>query len=194
MTWSGKQALIVGGSSGIGLESARLLLEGGASVTLIGRRPEKLESAREMLGQSERVNVIRTDLASDADVDQLVQRVRNDLKEIDFLVNAAGIFSPKPFLEHGPDDYDAYMAINRATFFVTQQVAKNMAEHGGGAMFFATCCVTKNVGPKLGPSSSAKACPCCTMPMPSSIPMPVCIPRPTWDMGPTIEAIWFIMW
>jgi len=134
MTWSGKQALIVGGSSGIGLESARLLLEGGASVTLIGRRPEKLESAREMLGQSERVNVIRTDLASDADVDQLVQRVRNDLKEIDFLVNAAGIFSPKPFLEHGPDDYDAYMAINRATFFVTQQVAKNMAEHGGGAI------------------------------------------------------------
>ena len=134
MTWSGKQALIVGGSSGIGLESARLLLEGGASVTLIGRRPEKLESAREMLGQSERVNVIRTDLASDADVDQLVQRVRNDLKEIDFLVNAAGIFSPKPFLEHGPDDYDAYMAINRAMFFVTQQVAKNMAEHGGGAV------------------------------------------------------------
>ncbi len=134
MTWSGKQALIVGGSSGIGLESARLLLEGGASVTLIGRRPEKLESAREMLGQSERVNVIRTDLANNADLDQLVERVRNDLKEIDFLVNAAGIFSPKPFLEHGLDDYDAYMAINRATFFVTQQVAKNMAEHGGGAI------------------------------------------------------------
>ncbi len=134
MSLSGKRALIVGGSSGIGLETARLLLEDGASVTLVGRRPEKLDSAREVLGDSERVRVIRADLASDSDVDQLVQRVSNDLKEIDFLVNAAGIFSPKPFLEHGPDDYDAYMAINRAIFFVTQQVAKNMAEHGGGAI------------------------------------------------------------
>ena len=134
MSFSGKQALIVGGSSGIGLETARLLIEGGALVTLVGRRPEKLDSAREMLGDSHRVNVIRTDLASESDVDQLVKRLRNDLKEIDFLVNAAGIFSPKPFLEHAPDDYDAYMALNRATFFVTQQVAKNMAEHDGGAI------------------------------------------------------------
>ena len=103
-------------------------------MTLVGRRPEKLDSAREMLGHSDRVAVIRADLASVTDVDQLVQRVRNDMKAIDFLVNAAGIFSPKPFLEHGSDDYDAYMAINRATFFVTQQVAKNMVEHGGGAI------------------------------------------------------------
>ena len=134
MSFSARQALIVGGSSGIGLETARLLLDEGASVTLVGRRPEKLDSAREMLGHSDRVKVIRADLASHSDVDQLVQRVRNDSKEIDSLVNAAGIFSPKPFLEHGSDDYDAYMAINRATFFVTQQVAKNMAEHGGGAI------------------------------------------------------------
>ncbi len=118
----------------MGFETARLLLEEGASVILVGRRPDKLERARETLRHSDRVSVILADLASDSDVDQLVQRVRNDLKEIDFLVNAAGIFSPKPFLEHGPDDYDAYMALNRAMFFVTQQVAKNMAEHGGGAI------------------------------------------------------------
>ncbi|MCH7688355.1 MAG: SDR family oxidoreductase [Planctomycetes bacterium] len=134
MSFAGKHALIVGGSSGMGLETARQLLEEGASVILVGRRPEKLDSARERLGHSERVSAIRADLASDSDVDQLVLRVRNDLEDVAFLVNAAGIFSPKPFLEHGPDDYDAYMAINRATFFVTQQVAKNMAEHGGGAI------------------------------------------------------------
>ena len=134
MSLSGKQALIVGGSSGIGLETARLLLEGGALVSLVGRRPEKLDSARESLGHSERVSVIRADLTSESDVNQLVQRVRNDLKEVEFLVNAAGVFAPKPFLEHDLADYDAYMAINRATFFVTQQVAKNMAKRSGGAV------------------------------------------------------------
>ena len=66
MSSPGKQALIVGGSSGIGLETARLLLEEGASVTLVGRRPDKLDSARETLGKSDRVKVIRADLAMNA--------------------------------------------------------------------------------------------------------------------------------
>ena len=134
MNFFGKQALIVGGSSGMGLETARLLLEEGASVILVGRRPDKLEAARESLGHSDRVSVIRADLTADSDVDQFVERLRSDLTEIDFLVNAAGIFSPKPFLEHERADYDAYMAINRGTFFVTQQVAKNMVKSGGGAI------------------------------------------------------------
>ena len=118
----------------MGFETARLLLEEGASVILVGRQPDKLEHAHETLGHSDRVGVIRADLATDSDVDQLVQRVGSDLKEIAFLVNAAGIFAPKPFLEHDLADYEAYMTINRGTFFVTQQVAKNMANRGGGAI------------------------------------------------------------
>ena len=43
MSFSGKQAIVVGGSSGIGLETARLLHDDGASVTLVGRRQEKLD-------------------------------------------------------------------------------------------------------------------------------------------------------
>ena len=49
-------------------------------------------------------------------------------------MNAAGYFSPAPFLEHSAADYDKYHDLNRATFFVTQAVARNMAEHGGGSI------------------------------------------------------------
>jgi NAD(P)-dependent dehydrogenase (short-subunit alcohol dehydrogenase family) len=56
------------------------------------------------------------------------------MKDVKYLINAAGVFSPKPFLEHTGEDYDAYMDLNKATFFVTRQVAKNMAANDGGAV------------------------------------------------------------
>lgn len=134
MNFSDKEALIIGGGSGMGLEAARLLVHGGASVTLAGRRQEKLEGAREAFDTSEKVHTFQCDLTKVVDVDRLVRHVRDEMKDVKYLINAAGVFSPKAFLEHTNDDYDAYMDLNKATFFVTQQVAKNMAASGGGAI------------------------------------------------------------
>ncbi len=67
-------------------------------------------------------------------MERLILHVANEMKGVKYLINAAGVFSPKSFLEHTGDDYDAYMRLNRATFFVTQQVAKNMVATGGGAI------------------------------------------------------------
>lgn len=53
---------------------------------------------------------------------------------IDKLVNAAGHFVPKTFLEHTRRDYDGDMDLNRAFFFITQAVARNMAKNGGGSI------------------------------------------------------------
>ncbi|MEM8909375.1 MAG: SDR family oxidoreductase, partial [Bacteroidota bacterium] len=50
------------------------------------------------------------------------------------LVNASGVFGPKPFLEHEPADYDRYLDLNRGFFFLTQAVAKKMKAQGGGAI------------------------------------------------------------
>jgi NAD(P)-dependent dehydrogenase (short-subunit alcohol dehydrogenase family) len=134
MSFSGKHALIVGGSSGMGLKAGSLLFKAGASVTLVGSRREKLEQAKKTLGTSDKLNVVQCDLRRDADVEQLIRHVAQHMKDVTLLVNAAGVFSPKSFLEHTGEDYDAYMRLNRATFFVTQQVAKNMVANGGGAI------------------------------------------------------------
>jgi NAD(P)-dependent dehydrogenase (short-subunit alcohol dehydrogenase family) len=134
MRFSNKQALIVGGSSGMGLEAGRLLVESGASVTLIGRRQQKLDAARETFDTPDSISTFRCDLTRKEDVDRLIRYIGDEMKDVKCLVNAAGVFSPKAFLEHTSEDYDAYMDLNKATFFVTQQVAKNMAANGGGAV------------------------------------------------------------
>ncbi len=134
MSFSGKQALIIGGSSGMGLETARLLVLAGASVTLVGSRQEKLDRARETLKMPDKVGTFRCDLRKKEEVDRLVRYIGEQLKEVKYLVNAAGVFAPKKFLDHTLEDYDTYMVLNQAIFFVTQQVAKNMVGSGGGAV------------------------------------------------------------
>ncbi len=134
MRFTNTQALIVGGGSGMGLEAGRLLVEAGASVTLVGRQQEKMDGARETFDAPDKVRTFRCDLTSKEDVDRLIRHIAEKMKDVKYLINAAGVFSPKPFLDHTEEDYDTYLDLNRATFFVTQRVAKNMVANGGGSV------------------------------------------------------------
>ena len=58
----------------------------------------------------------------------------NEMPDLKYLVNAAGYFSPKSFLEHTEQDYDIYHNFNKAFFFITQAVANVMASNGGGSI------------------------------------------------------------
>ncbi|MBY0378990.1 MAG: SDR family oxidoreductase, partial [Burkholderiales bacterium] len=59
----------------------------------------------------------------------------NDCKDhIAYLVNAAGYFNPTTFLTHTMSDYDKYMELNRAFFFITQAVANNMKKFNSGSI------------------------------------------------------------
>ena len=134
MKFSNKQALIIGGGSGMGLEAGKLLAAEGASVTLVGRRQEKLDDARETFDTPEKVKTYSCDLTNKGDLAKLILYISEEMKDVKCLINAAGVFSPKAFLDHTKEEYDAYMDLNRAIFFVTQQTAKNMAASGGGSV------------------------------------------------------------
>jgi NAD(P)-dependent dehydrogenase (short-subunit alcohol dehydrogenase family) len=134
MKFSNKQALIVGGSSGMGLETGKLLVEEGGSVTLVGRQQEKLDAARDTFEKPNKVSTFRCDLTTKGNVDKLIQHIAKEMKDVKCLINAAGVFSPKSFLDHTEEEYDSYMDLNRAIFFVTQQVTKNMVANGGGSI------------------------------------------------------------
>lgn len=127
-------AYIVGGSSGIGLESAKRLLKNGISVCITGRSPEHLESAQKLLSQLGKVEVFRTDLYKAEDVESLIDRINQEPRQIKYLVNAAGCFTPLPFLDHTGDDFDAYHNINKSLFTITQAIIRNMQRHQTGAI------------------------------------------------------------
>ena len=74
------------------------------------------------------------DLSAVGDVHDFIGKIEKETRHIKYLVNAAGTFSPKPFLETTGKDYDQYMDLNKAFFLITQAVAKNMKTHGGGSI------------------------------------------------------------
>lgn len=127
-------ALIVGGSSGIGLATARLLMERDIKIVIVGNTPEKLNTAKRELSAFGNVEALQANLYEPVDVQRVVAFAENHGCHIKYLVNAAGYFKPTPFLEHTHKDYDTYLDLNRAAFFISQAVAKNMAANGGGSI------------------------------------------------------------
>lgn len=127
-------ALIIGGTTGMGKATARLLLQRGATVQIVGRNAARLAAAAEELETYGTVETIRADLYDPAHVRALIERIDAQTQPIAYLVNAAGTFNPKPFLEHTAADYDTYLDLNRATFFITQAVARNMTQQGSGVI------------------------------------------------------------
>ncbi|GLQ87756.1 SDR family NAD(P)-dependent oxidoreductase [Dyella flagellata] len=124
-TFQGKKLLVVGGTSGMGLETARMVLQEGGSTVIVGQRPDKTEAARKELATLGQVTALTTNLSSGEGVAALLEAIDTH-SDIDLLVNAAGVYFPKPFLEHQEADYDQYMQLNKAFFFVTRKIAANM--------------------------------------------------------------------
>lgn len=129
-SFSGKKLLVIGGTSGMGFETAKRVLKNGGSVVLVGHRQEKAEQARMALASEGQVDLIVADLMTDKGMKHVTDTLNAHHRDISLLVNAAGVFFPKPFIEHEPSDYDMYMSLNRATFFITRDVVRNMLSAG----------------------------------------------------------------
>jgi len=125
-------ALIIGGSSGMGLATAKQLLKHNINVIIVARNSEKLSSALATLKPLGQVSSIQADLYNADDLKKLLAFINDDDNQINYLVNAAGYFSPKGFLDHEQTDYSTYMQLNQATFFISQAVAANMLRNNGG--------------------------------------------------------------
>jgi NAD(P)-dependent dehydrogenase (short-subunit alcohol dehydrogenase family) len=127
-------AIVLGGSSGIGKAAAKLLSQDGIEVIITGRNPQKLKATASELSAAGKVEIAVVNLYDENSLRSFISRIESEDRQIGYLLNAPGYFSPLPFLDHQSDDYDQYMKINRGIFFITQAVAKNMRVHKAGSI------------------------------------------------------------
>lgn len=133
MRFDGKVVAVTGGGSGIGKETAARFVAEGASVVINGRSLEKLQAAAHEIDPSGRqVAVSPGDIAVPATGAALVDTAVSRFGRLDVLINNAGVFNPKPFLDLTEQDYDWYLdTILKGKFFAAQAAAKAMKETGG---------------------------------------------------------------
>jgi len=123
-----RAALVTGGSSGIGLAIARMLQDEGYALTLVSRRPEKVEAAAEELGAT----AIAADVGDADACERVVAEHRERFGRLDVLVNSAGIGIGGRVEDLPAKHFDLQVGVNlRGLFLVTQAAIPLLRESKG---------------------------------------------------------------
>lgn len=135
-SFSSKVAIVTGGGSGIGKEVAVRFVKLGGQVVIGGRDEAKLkQAALEIDPTGANVRTLAGDIAKPEVAAELVNLATTAFGGVDVLVNNAGVFAPKPFLEVTESEYSWFLdTILKGKFFMAQTAAKAMKKRGGGVI------------------------------------------------------------
>jgi NAD(P)-dependent dehydrogenase (short-subunit alcohol dehydrogenase family) len=131
-----ERIIITGSTSGLGLDMAKRFLAEGARVVLHGRDPDKLARVRAQLDAApDRLAAVAGHVGDPATAKKLADAAQRAFGGVDVLINNAGIFIAKPFLDSSLDDLESLFATNvKGTFLVSQAVVPLMIAAGGGSI------------------------------------------------------------
>lgn len=142
MKLNGRTALITGGTSGIGLATARVFADEGARVVVTGRRPAGLEAAREVLG--DRGLAVAADVTDPAAAAHAVAEAIRVFGRLDIVFANAGIAGQTPLGETSFETFDRIVRTNlHAVFFTVQAAVPHL---GAGASIILNSSVHKVLG------------------------------------------------
>ena len=155
-----KIAIITGGSDGIGKETARIMSEEGAKVSIFARNLENLEKTKSELESltSKEIDIYSVDVRDQKSIKTAVDQVINKNKKIDILVNNAGTSSAHPIM----DITDEIMSDDIGTklygaIYMIQAVVPSMKKNGNGSIVNITTPGGKASGAKTVPTSVSRA-------------------------------------
>jgi NAD(P)-dependent dehydrogenase (short-subunit alcohol dehydrogenase family) len=152
--YEGKKVVIIGGTSGMGLGTAKMLLDGGARVLVTGRSKEGLESAQKELGNE--AIVVSSDARSLTEIDALAARVKSEFDTIDLLFVNAGFSLPTPLDNVTEAIYDEMFNLNsKGPFFAVQKLSPLI--NRGGAIVLTTSVANVKGLPGQSTYGAAKA-------------------------------------
>jgi NAD(P)-dependent dehydrogenase (short-subunit alcohol dehydrogenase family) len=133
---SGKVAVITGGSTGIGLATAKRFVEEGAYVFITGRRKEELDAAVKEIGRD--VTAVQGDVAKLADLDRLYDVVRREKGRVDIVFANAGGAEFAPLGQITEAHFDKWFGINVKGLLFTVQKALPLMPDGGSIVLNAS--------------------------------------------------------
>lgn len=130
----GKNAIITGGSRGIGFHTALNLANEGVNVAIMGRDEKALEEAKaEIAKTGVEVIAVSADVSDEAGVQAAVKEVNEKFDSIDILINNAGMMGSGPFLESRTEDFEKMMQVNVfGMYHMLQAVLPGMVEQKSG--------------------------------------------------------------
>ncbi len=148
-------AIITGAGSGIGLATAQKLYDMGMAIVGVGRDAGKLDALAKALGDASRVATVAIDVTADEAPRAIVQAAMDRFGRIDYLINNAGIGSPKPLHETDDDTLDHFLGVMlRAPFRLTRDVIPHMKP--GSAIINVTSTYAVVGGRRGGAYSASK--------------------------------------
>lgn len=130
-----KTIIITGASTGIGKSTARLFLEKGYNVVINSANLQNLENTFNELGYSGQLAMVHGDVSQIDTGKKLVETALERFGSVDVLINNAGIFQPKSFLDVEEKDLDLFLNINlKGTYFTSQAAVRQMLQQGEGSI------------------------------------------------------------
>lgn len=130
-----KTVIITGASSGIGKAVASYFIQKGNNVVMNSSDEQKLKAAYQSFGAPANVAYLAIDVSDPTTGKKLVKLALDRFKSVDVLINNAGVFSPKPFLEIAESDLDHFLAVNlKGTFFTSQAAISEMIKQNNGVI------------------------------------------------------------
>jgi NAD(P)-dependent dehydrogenase (short-subunit alcohol dehydrogenase family) len=152
----GETALITGGGSGLGFGIAECFVASGATVVLVGRRPDVLKKAAKKLGKSASFEVHDITLVDEAQ--SFIQRVSKKVGPISILVNNAGIHLKKLAVDTTPAEFTAVLQTHVvAAFSLTRVALPDMLKHKHGNILFTASMASLFGIPLVTAYSAAKS-------------------------------------
>ena len=157
--FDGRVALVTGGASGMGRDTAQAFARDGARVAVLDVRKDRAEQTvgliRDAGGEAE---AFGADIRDEAQVEQAVTAILGHFGQVDVLVNNAGTIRPGTVVEVTPEEWDLVINVNlRGTYLVSRAVLPQMMERKSGAIVNIASVAGMEAGPRSAAYHASKA-------------------------------------